>query len=143
MSNVTSFPAETPYYRAMMPDPDGLPRIGRSARMLGVRMPEDIAPDKDGMVRPGIGGMSVAPDSVWSIPNHRRPRGMQRGSTGPATDLIFAVIHVSLASTNLAVRLDPNRPQLHAFVEPAIQMEFSTYEANLAETRGDWKKVWP
>ena len=60
MSNVTSFPAETPCYRAMMPDPDGLPRIGRSARMLGVRMPEDIAPDKDGMRFP------LGDDVLWA-----------------------------------------------------------------------------
>ena len=137
------FSLENPYYRAMSPDLDGLPKIGRNARMLGVRVPEDIAPDEKGMVRPGIGGMSVAPGSPWTVPNHRRPRGMHRGSTGPSGDYLYSIADASIPVASLAFRLDTEHPQLHAFVEPATSVEHSTYEANLANTRGHWRKVLP
>src|SRR2546430_2606362 len=71
------------YFRTMTRADDGLPVVGRSARSLGVRVPEDIQPDAAGRVVPGQGGMSVAPGSFWNLPNHRRPRGLGRGSTGP------------------------------------------------------------
>ena len=133
-----SFSPENLYYRAMTPDLDGGPKMGRNARKLGVRIPEDIAPDEKGLVRPGTAGMSVAPSSMWNIPNYRRPRGMHRGSTGPSGDFIYAIAEAAIPAVRLAIRSDPEQPQRHAFVEPATLVELSTYEANLASTRADW-----
>jgi hypothetical protein len=57
-------------YRSMTKDGDE-PKVGPSARSLGVRVPNDI-PAPDGKVTPGSGGMSVAPAwgdlPPWRIP---------------------------------------------------------------------------
>jgi hypothetical protein len=59
----------------------GVPAIGRGASLLGVRIgsrPEDdIAPDNEGFVGPGAGGMSVVP-SVGALPPHRLPRRLRQ-----------------------------------------------------------------
>lgn len=46
-------------FRVMKVDPDGLPRIGAASSCLGVRVPEDITPDAEALVRPCGEGMSV------------------------------------------------------------------------------------
>ena len=102
----------------MTPNGDGLPRVGPSARTLGVRVPADIAPDADGYVNPGTGGMSVAPESVLNLPNHRRPRAMGQGSSGPNTDHVFYIEPGPLEGKGLVTRPDPLAPSVHAFVEP-------------------------
>jgi hypothetical protein len=131
------------FFRAMTPDVDGFPQTGRSARMLGVRVPQDIAADEKGFVKPETGGMSVAPNSAWSVPTHRRPRGMGKGSSGRIDDRIYALANTAVPSDKLKVRLDPEYPQRHAFVEPAIAIDLKGYEMNLVATRNDWKQVWP
>jgi hypothetical protein len=137
-----SFDANS-FFRAMIPNADWTPQTGRSARMLGVRTPEDIVTDEKGFVKPGSGGMSVAPNSAWNVPNHRRPRGMGRGSAGRMEDRMYALADAALPADKLKARPDPRYPQKHAFVEPAIMTELATYEMDLAETRKDWKQVWP
>jgi hypothetical protein len=134
---------ENSFFRAMIPDTDGFPKIGRSARMLGVRVPEDIVSDEKGFVAPGMGGMSVAPKSAWNIPNHRRPRGMGRGSAGRSDDRMYALAETEIPPDKLKVRLDPRYPEKHAFVEPADRIELVGYERNLAGTGKSWKQVWP
>jgi hypothetical protein len=114
-----------------------------TSRMLGVQVPEYIAPDQKGMVGPGNGGMSVTPNSMWNGPNHRRPRGMRMGSTGKSYDYMYSVAGTSIPVDKLSVRLDPNRPEKHAFVEPAISIDLSGYETDLASTRNDWRVEWP
>jgi hypothetical protein len=111
--------------------------------MLGVRTPQDIATDAAGMVNPGTGGLSVAPDSFWNLPNHRRPRGMLRGSTGHPLDRVYAVASTSIPETSLRVRADPRAPTKHAFIEPAAPVRLSGYEEALAGTRPLWTQVWP
>ena len=91
----------------------------------------------------GFGGMCVSPASLLNVPNHRRPRGMQKGSTGPPTDFVYAIADASIPIEKLALTLDLGQPEMHAFVEPAILVELSAYEADLADTRSDWRKVWP
>lgn len=127
----------------MKPDPDGCPAVGRAARMLGVRVPGDIAPDAEGLVRPNTGGMSVSPGSIWNVPNHRRPMGMGRGSTGPGGDRIFAIGAPPLATARLTVRAAPDRPELHAFVEPGSPIPLAAYDGALSSTRPDWSCAWP
>jgi hypothetical protein len=131
------------YYRVMMPDVDDLPRAGKSARMLGIRVPEDIGLDENGFVRPGTGGMSVAPDSSLNVPTHRRPRGMRMGSTRKSNDRMYALADTAIPADKLDVRPDPLQPCMHAFVEPAITVELARYETDLANTRNDWRQVWP
>jgi hypothetical protein len=131
------------YFRAMIPDTvAGTPAVGATARHLGVRDPQDIRADGDGVVHPETGGMSVAPTSMWNVPHHRRPRGMGRGSTGPAADWVFAIADTALPA-DLAVRPDPEAPKVHAFVEPRVDMLLSRLRDLLAGTRQAWRKVWP
>ena len=127
----------------MTPDTDGLPKLGPSARTLGVRVPQDVNPDETGHVTPGSGGMSVAPDTMWNLPHHRRPRGIGRGSTGPDQDHLFSLALAELHETVLAVRHDPKAPAVHAFVEPKFRMLLADFERGLATTRPRWARVWP
>ncbi len=131
------------FFRAMMPDKNGLPVLKRSARGLGVRSPEDVLPDALGNISPGTGGMSVAPSSVWSLPHHRRPQGMGRGSTGPSSDRVFGILEGKIREVSLTARPDPVCPHKHAFVEPATVVPLLAYEAALARTQQSWSKVWP
>lgn len=127
----------------MTPGEDGQPVVGRSARWLGVRVPRDIAPDTAGFVAAGQGGMSVAPNSMWNLPHHRRPRGLGRGSTGPDDDHVFSVEGASLDGRGLDARPDPLAPAIHAFVEPRERIALARFEAALAATRPEWHRVWP
>jgi hypothetical protein len=131
------------YFRAMTPDADRLPTVGETARKLGVRVPQDVTPDESGMVLPRSGGMSVAPDSMWNLPNHRRPRGLGRGSTGPAQDVVYSLVPASLDSRGLTARLDAVTPQLHVVIEPTNQMLLAAFRAALTDTRPDWRITWP
>jgi len=131
------------FFRGMTPAADGLPVVARNARSLGVRVPEDVRPDADNRVLPGAGGLSVAPGSMWNLPNHRRPRGLARGSTGPADDRVFSLSLMCVSIAGLSVRHDPVRPFKHAFIEPLSELPLPTYEAMLAGTRPDWRQEWP
>jgi hypothetical protein len=58
---------EQAMFRAMKAEADGLPKVGRSGRELGVRIdgPMRVSPfGQDGTVEPGTGGMSVALDAA-------------------------------------------------------------------------------
>src|SRR5205823_10883580 len=59
-------------YRSMREDPAGGPRVGPTARTLGVRPNVDI-PVLAGLVRPNTGGVSVAPDHPGNLHPLRRP----------------------------------------------------------------------
>jgi hypothetical protein len=130
------------YFRSMTPEEDGLPRVGPSARTLGVRVPEDIRPN-GGHVVPGTGGMSVSPDSMWNLPNHRRPRAMGGGSTGPNQDRVFSITDTALEQRELTARPDPEAPALHALVEPKYRVSLKAFEGSLSATRPDWNQAWP
>lgn len=127
----------------MMQAEDGMPAVGASARHLGVRVPADISPDDHGFVVPGDGGMSVAPGSAWNLPNHRRPRRLGRGSTGPNADCVYRIEELSLDGRSLALRPDPKCAAVHAFVEPARRAPLGIYIDNLAATRDDWSEWRP
>ncbi len=85
----------------------------------------------------------MSPGSMWNLPNHRRPRSMGRGSTGPAGDRVFAVEGACVDAPPLATRPDPARPEKHAFVEPSEPIPLDGFEAALAATRPHWRPVWP
>jgi hypothetical protein len=130
-------------FRGMLSWDDGKPLLGRSAKCLGIRVPADIKPDVAGNVHPGTGGMSVAPDSSLNVPNHRRPKAMGYGSTGPDDLRMYAIAKVRVSIGNLTLRPDPMQTTKHAFVEPSQVMPVAQYEDALSSTRDDWKKIWP
>ena len=72
-------------HRAMTPDTDGLPQVGRSARQLGVRpldrLPHDdvSAATADDRVEPGE-GMSAAPNDAANLGKNRRPPQVNGGT---------------------------------------------------------------
>jgi hypothetical protein len=123
--------------------------VGADAPVLAVNVwmspvaPVGVRDPKGGWIEPGTGGMSVAPGSPWNLPNHRRPRSLGRGSTGHSDDRVYAVEEAPVIAERLAVRPDAERPQIHAFVEPASRMLPDAYESALAATRPAWKVVWP
>lgn len=120
-------------YRGMKPAPDGLPECGTTGRSLGVRVPEDIAPDASGRVHPGTGGMSCAPDDPMLLRPHRRPRALR--GTGP--DAVFA-ISVADLGVDLTARQDS---PTHALVEPCAATVLPAYVAVLHATRPRWIKI--
>jgi hypothetical protein len=130
-------------FRGMLPDEDALPQVGRSGGTLGVRVPEDITPDASGDVKPGIGGMSVAPSSMWDVPHFRRPRRMGRGASGPENYCVFGLEEEALTPLPLGVRSDPHSVRPHAFIEPSERMQLETYETALTDTRKSWRRVFP
>lgn len=126
-------------YRAMKPSEDGLPEVGRSARKLGVRTPREAAnPDvpakaDDEIIRPGTGGMSVAPDEPANLPPMRRPTEL--GGTGK--DPVWEIDTADL-SLDLQFRQDK---LTHGLIEPASEMPLSEFETALAATRTKWRRV--
>ncbi|HEX7448427.1 MAG TPA: hypothetical protein VF306_12820 [Pirellulales bacterium] len=137
-------------FRVMTPDGDK-PKVGNTARTLGVRLPPNPKPDielnSDGTVEPGRGGMSVSPD-LQSLPSHRVPiryimlkpdaQGRNkhdvcwRMGTGPFVDGVI--------TDRLVLRLERDG---HGFVEPAYRMSLSEYQSALAATQGDWIALDP
>lgn len=131
------------YFRTMTPDEVGRPRLGNTSRTLGVRVPQDIVPDGDGYVQPGAGGLSVAPDSMWNLPHHRRPRSLGRGSTGPGVDRVYSVTSPRLSDCSLQVRPDPIAQDIHAFVEPSERTLLEDFRRCLERTKPYWEQAWP
>lgn len=115
---------------------DGLPEVGPSARTLGVRPGVDIAPTAPGgIVGPGDGGMSVAPDDPLGLARPRRPPAF--GGTGK--DPVW-YIDVDDLGPGLTVR--PDSPT-HALVEPDRPMTADDLQALLAATRDRWQPATP
>lgn len=123
-------------FRAMREAPDGLPELGRSARMLGVRPGTHPTPDVPAVaatdpVRPNDGGLSVAPDDPTRLPRHRRPASL--GGTG--IDPVW-VLDVADLPAELTARQDT---PAHALVEPTVPIPLADFEAAIAGTRVKWK----
>lgn len=123
----------------------GRPRIGPSARALGVRAgppASDVALRHDGRVGPGAGGMSVSP--AWRVlPPHRIPRRLRsRGgpeATGSNNDACWAIGQGGFVSGPFANQLilsvdSPN----HGTVQPETVTGLSEFQAALADTRDFW-----
>jgi hypothetical protein len=87
--------------------------------------------------------MSVAPDSMWNLPHHQRPRQMGRGSTGHAQDHVFSILAEALHASGLVARPDPEAPAVHALVEPVEKVLLETFERSVTATRPSWSRVWP
>ena len=121
-------------YRSMGSAEDGFPLTGAIARTLGARPAIDIVVDSVGMVRPGTGGVSVAPNDIMHLPVFRRPP--EFGGTGK--DPVWSIRAIDLGP-DLRYRPDPDNPAGHGFIEPARRMRFSEYQDALHATSGTWR----
>jgi hypothetical protein len=77
-------------FRAMKAEQDGLPKVGRSSRELGIRIDcpiREIPVGEDGIVEPETGSMSVALDAAQNLPKPRLPRSLG----GEGRDPVFAM----------------------------------------------------
>jgi hypothetical protein len=123
-------------FRAMKAEPDGLPKVGRSSRELGIRIDgpiRDLSVGEDGTVEPETGGMSVALDAAQNLPKPRLPKSL--GAEG--RDPVFSMRRGAVPET-LTLRVD-RYP--HTLVEPIRRCLLAEFEADLASTRSFWGKV--
>lgn len=119
-------------YGSMRAASDGQPECGSTARELGVR-PTDIRPNRHGNVKPGVGGMSVSPDSPRNLPTHRKPPSLG----GDGRDPVWCI---SLLGRALRYRPDRRAPSEHGFVEPAATIHVTKYKRALCQTRARWEE---
>lgn len=136
-------------YRVMTRDGDK-PKVGPTARTLGVRVPpnpySDIMVNADGTVEPGSGGMSVSPD-VESLPKERvspRYNRMKPNAHGHYDDVCWrmgdGLFADAAISDRLVLRIDSSD---HGVVEPAYRMPLDEFQQALAASRDDWIAVEP
>lgn len=128
-------------YRVMKPETEEKPAVGRSATSLGVRIPQDIQPDENGLVEPGQGGMSVSP-SLQDLPDFLVPERLEYlvpGASGRDKHRVWRMgegdFTASAVSADLSLR--PDKPG-HGLVEPASRMTLTEYENALAATQKQW-----
>ncbi|MBW4481261.1 MAG: hypothetical protein KME14_01835 [Tildeniella torsiva UHER 1998/13D] len=139
-----------------MADQNGKPKIGRSARLLGVRPNVDIDIeqmsagflDVQGYLRPkaerkykgetvavaikNTKGMSVSL-SIEGLPPFRKPSAF--GGTG--RDPLWQIDDSKLTAALEAVQDSPT----HVSILPSATMLLEKYEAALASTQNDWERV--
>src|SRR5438045_1624133 len=116
-------------FRTMFADESGRPRIGGKKCNLGVRVapetPADIQVAQDQTVRPGAGGMSVAPQwrrlPFFLIP--RRLKEMVAGATGNNQTFCWKMGDgpFTMAVVADGLQLKPENDH-HGLVEPDDQM---------------------
>lgn len=127
-------------YRGMTIE-SGKPKIGDSAKMLGVRIPADIQPDADDNVhRPtpsDYHGMSAAP-TIEALIDFRKPVAF--GGTDTAASFRLWVIDDSVLGSDLVAFADSTT---HVTIGPARTMKTAQFRAALAATQGKWKEVAP
>ncbi|MCC3420845.1 MAG: hypothetical protein JGK24_09320 [Microcoleus sp. PH2017_29_MFU_D_A] len=143
------------YYRGMA-EQNGKPKIGRSARLLGVRPGIDIdieqmptgylneqgylLADSERVFRGELvavvvrntKGMSVS-ISIESLPAFRRPAKF--GGTGK--DSLWQIDDINIMGDLQAVQDSPT----HVSILPRVTMSLERYEAALAKTQNDWERV--
>jgi len=122
-------------YRAMAPDIDGLPQVGRSARKLGVRALDQAphndvdAADATDIVTPGK-GMSVGPNDPANLIPLRRPIVLGGRCKDPAWEIDTDNLGPDLQFTQ-------DSPK-HGLIEPARPMTLAEFEQALTATRDKW-----
>lgn len=144
------------YYRGMV-DENGKPKIGRSARLLGVRlgdidinikrMPVDSL-DEQGYLLPeserelqgelvdvaivNTGGMSVSL-SIEALPAPRKPAKFG----GYGKDTLWQINDSNITGDLQAVQDSPT----HVSISPRVTMSLERYELALANTQDDWERI--
>jgi hypothetical protein len=143
------------YYRGMA-EQNGKPRVGRSARMLGIRPNIDIdveqmpagCLDEQGRLLPEVErnyqgesiavaikntrGMSVSL-SIEGLPAFRRPATFG----GSGKDPLWQIDDSKITGDLEAMQDSPT----HVSILPSATMRLDKYEAALANTQNDWGKV--
>jgi len=143
------------YYRGMA-EQNGKPRIGRSARLLGIRPNVDIDIEQvpsgwineQGYLKPAAErktagnlaavaikntkGMSVSL-SIEGLPAFRKPPAF--GGTG--RDPLWRIDDSEITGDLEAVQDSPT----HVSILPRVTMLLEKYEAALARTQNDWERV--
>jgi hypothetical protein len=121
----------------MRADQDGLPKLGRSASCLGIRVLRESGridiPVRDGYVDPATGGMSVSPDD-W---HHIHPTMLDSLADREGFHVWCLMEHD--LGPNLAYVADERQPAVHGFVEPVRRMRLEDYEGSLEATRASWR----
>jgi RHS repeat-associated protein len=123
-------------YRGMRTEGD-LPVTGPTARTLGARPGTDVRPDADGLVHPGGGGISIAPETATNLPSHRRPP--EFGGTG--RDPVWSIDPDDLPE-GLSYRRD-SPTSGHGVIEPSRTMTYDEYQSLIESTAGSWTRVDP
>lgn len=143
------------YYRGMA-DQNGKPKIGRSARLLGIRpgvdidieqMPTGYLNDRGYLLAESerdfrgeliavavrnTKGMSVAL-AIESLPAFRRPAKF--GGTGK--DPLWQIDDKHIIGDLQALQDSPT----HVSILPRVTMSLERYETALANTQNDWERV--
>lgn len=143
------------YYRGMT-DENGKPKIGRSARLLGVRLGIDInikrmpvdSLDEQGYLLPesehefqgelvdvairNTGGMSVSL-SIEALPAPRKPAKFG----GYGKDPLWQIDDSNITGDLQAVQDSPT----HVSISPRVTMSLERYELALANTQDDWERI--
>ncbi|MTJ18617.1 MULTISPECIES: hypothetical protein [unclassified Dolichospermum] len=143
------------YYRGMV-DENGKPKIGRSARLLGVRLGIDInikqmpvnSLDEQGYLLPesehefqgelvdvairNTGGMSVSL-SIEALPAPRKPAKFG----GYGKDPLWQIDDSNITGDLQAVQDNPT----HVSISPRVTMSLERYELALANTQDDWERI--
>jgi hypothetical protein len=143
------------YYRGMT-DENGKPKIGRSARLLGVRLGIDInikqmpvdSLDEQGYLLPesecefqgelvdvaivNTGGMSVSL-SIEALPAPRKPAKFG----GYGKDPLWQIDDSNITGDLQAVQDSPT----HVSISPRVTMLLERYELALANTQDDWERI--
>jgi len=140
-----------------MVDENGKPKIGRSAKLLGVRlgdidinikrMPVDSL-DEQGYLLPesehefqgelvdvairNTGGMSVSL-SIEALPAHRKPAKF----SGYGKDPLWQIDDSNITGDLQAVQDSPT----HVSISPRVTMSLERYELALANTQDDWERI--
>ena len=121
---------------------NGYPRVGDTARRLGVRVGTDIEPDADGLVYCAESGMSVGP-SVAALPSHRIPTRLMHiapDAAGKDSDYVWSLGTGPFADGEIGVSLTllVDEPT-HGVVRPAHTMMLDDYTAALSATCQSWR----
>ena len=134
-------------FRSMINN-SGKPTVGTDSNMLGVRVPPhpraDVTPDEAGIVRPGSGGMSVAPSwrklPIFLIPS--RLKHLVAGARGADSLMCFQFGEgeFSDSSINSHLILRPNSAT-HGTVQPSRSMSLADFQQALADTRNSWTVI--
>ncbi|MGH7172843.1 MAG: hypothetical protein ACRELG_21390 [Gemmataceae bacterium] len=128
---------------------NGQPEVGRAGNLLGVRVgasEADDIPEENGFVQSDTGGMSVSP-SLETLPPHRLPRRLRsRFPEANGSNQLYCwsmgegAFVSGVVAEHLVLRIDPEEPERHGFVEPERKMPAAEYEAAIAATRDHWKR---
>lgn len=131
-------------YRGMEEE-NGMPKVGSSAKLLGVRVPPnpkpDVQPNANGLIptltQKNPQGMSCAP-RIEDLPRHRRPvhwDGKQKSPT-------FQVWKIAEEDPDPDLAIVQDSPS-HITIGPSGDMTADELQAALAATQSKWVLMEP